>query len=669
MQVANAQTVRPKASNYVMPTDVQAVGGGEAAKSTFYILDDTIGEANIGAGRSDNYDLQAGYRQTSDNAYIAMNCDDSADMGTISFSGQANGSATCTVTTDADAGYSLSWRAGTNNTNGLVGHWKMDETTGTTAYDSSGNQNDATHQNTPTISTDIASNYFSTRSLEFNGTDEYVSASNFNHSTGGPVTVSFWNYVTTAEVQVSSAFDVGGDDSQRFQSHAPWSDNTLYWDYGGILSNGRITADYTAYRNKWTHITLVSAGNGGNFKAIYLDGKLVSSSATSDGPDIPLSGLTIGRSDLTTPAYHEGNIDDFRIYDRVLSYPEIQTLASKAPPGALTLSGSQVTHISPFGMPFTGGLVGHWKMDEIPGGGVAADSSGYANDGTPTGATGTNNKPQPSTAVPSGANHITSRSMDFDGTDDQVDVGNGAALQITGNAMTMSAWINADAWPAASDYPAIISKVNGVSPYGGYQINLDADAGNKFACAMAINSTWRVRLTTSTYSPGTWYNVVCVYDGATLTAYVNGVADGSSPYTGAVRNVSANMLIGKNAGGSDYINGRIDDVRIYNRALTTAEVAALYGTPQTWAVANTDARWGARLSSTSTDTDAKWGTDNSSDTWLNVGEGSYPLVARTSRTSVSGSTQVIQVRSEIGATKIQAPGVYKAAIVLTAAAL
>ncbi len=112
---AHAQTTRPKASNYWIPTDVQAVGGGEAAKSTFYILDDTIGEANIGPNRSDNYDLNAGYRQTADNAYISLDCDDVSSLGTLVQNGQATGSASCTVITDADAGYSLTWVVATGS--------------------------------------------------------------------------------------------------------------------------------------------------------------------------------------------------------------------------------------------------------------------------------------------------------------------------------------------------------------------------------------------------------------------------------------------------------------------------------------------------------------------------------------------------------------------------
>jgi hypothetical protein len=122
VQVANAQTVRPESTNYWMPSDVQPVGGGEAAKSTYYILDDTIGEANIGPNRSDNFDLNAGYRQTVNDAFLSLDCTDLVNIGTLTISGQKTGNISCTVITDADAGYSLSWRVATGSGGTATGY-------------------------------------------------------------------------------------------------------------------------------------------------------------------------------------------------------------------------------------------------------------------------------------------------------------------------------------------------------------------------------------------------------------------------------------------------------------------------------------------------------------------------------------------------------------------
>src|SRR4051794_38718204 len=77
-----AQQIRPQSTNYVIPTDVQPVGGGEKAHSTNYTLDDTIGEANIGLSRSGNYALNAGYRQVEATS-LSMNCTPAVNLGTV----------------------------------------------------------------------------------------------------------------------------------------------------------------------------------------------------------------------------------------------------------------------------------------------------------------------------------------------------------------------------------------------------------------------------------------------------------------------------------------------------------------------------------------------------------------------------------------------------------
>ena len=133
--------------------------------------------------------------------------------------------------------------------------------------------------------------------------------------------------VTTAQVVDSSAFNVGATEApNRFHTHAPWSDKRIYWDYGDFAA-GRIDTDYTAYLDKWTHVVLVSAGNGGAYKAIWLDGVEVATSNTSDGPDIALSGLDIGG---WASLGHPGLVDDFRIYDYVLTPAQITALATPA---------------------------------------------------------------------------------------------------------------------------------------------------------------------------------------------------------------------------------------------------------------------------------------------------------------------------------------------------
>lgn len=91
--------------------------------------------------------------------------------------------------------------------------------------------------------------------------------------------------------------------------------------------------------------------------------------------------------------------------------------------------------------------------------------------------------------------------------------------------------------------------------------------------------------------------------------------------------------------------------------------------PDTWSVAATDSEWGSRVRSSSTDTAAEWGTDNSTDKWLNVATSSRTIVTRSSRTTVAGSSEILQFRAEIGSSKIQPNGTYTVTVTLTATSL
>lgn len=100
----------PQSNTYRIPSDVQAVGGGDDAKSNNYMLIDTIGEPNIGDSESNNYGLNAGYRQTLE-TFISISGPATINLGTVTGTGQRTASGTFVVITDAPAGYSLAWQA------------------------------------------------------------------------------------------------------------------------------------------------------------------------------------------------------------------------------------------------------------------------------------------------------------------------------------------------------------------------------------------------------------------------------------------------------------------------------------------------------------------------------------------------------------------------------
>jgi hypothetical protein len=205
---------------------------------------------------------------------------------------------------------------------GLAGHWTFDDVAGGITKDASGRGLDGQIKGSPKpVPGKIGG------ALEFDGSSDWVEVSAFAWPSGGPVTVAFWNFVGPGDVKKACAFGVGGDDRNRLMAHGPWEDRKLYWDYGNLHAKGRVTFDYSGCLGKWTHVALVSEGNGGKFKGIYIDGALVASAKECEGSTVPLQGLKIGR----WFDGHKGRIDDFRIYTRVLDPAEIKRLSLGAP--------------------------------------------------------------------------------------------------------------------------------------------------------------------------------------------------------------------------------------------------------------------------------------------------------------------------------------------------
>jgi prepilin-type N-terminal cleavage/methylation domain-containing protein len=205
-------------------------------------------------------------------------------------------------------------------------------------------------------------------------------------------------------------------------------------------------------------------------------------------------------------------------------------------------------------------LVGWWNFSEGTGT-VAYDYSGNNATGSWSGnATGTNGHYSPGKIGPwAGA---------FDGSTDQINVGNPASLNGF-TSFTISEWIN------ANNSLATVASINRRSGSNGLGLNF----GSWGAC-----STGKVNITeggntglcgNTTLSLNTWYYIAAVMNGSNVTIYVNGQPDasGTDSWTWTTGN---NIFIGDEAGVTHVFPGLIDDVRIYNRALTATQIQAMY---------------------------------------------------------------------------------------------
>ena len=211
------------------------------------------------------------------------------------------------------------------------------------------------------------------------------------------------------------------------------------------------------------------------------------------------------------------------------------------------------------------GLVAAYNFNEGSGATVA-DASGNGLTGTIQGATWT-----------TGGRY--GNALSFNGADSYVDLGNPTLLRITGS-FTLSAWIKAAANPPNDGQ--IIAKSDTAS---GWQLKTTPDTGpHTFGARItgAVNSPTR-RYSTTVRSLNVWYHVAGVYDATagTFDLYVNGVRDNGT-LVGTIPSSQINSLVNVNIGrrtGGTYFNGIIDEVRIYNRALTQAQIQSDMNTP------------------------------------------------------------------------------------------
>ncbi|MEO8427268.1 MAG: LamG-like jellyroll fold domain-containing protein [Verrucomicrobiota bacterium] len=223
--------------------------------------------------------------------------------------------------------------------------------------------------------------------------------------------------------------------------------------------------------------------------------------------------------------------------------------------GATTLANSVTmdanhTMTAVYIPPTGSGLVGYWKLDDAFGT-TATDSSGSGNPGT------LNNGPLWTSGK-------TGSALSFDGVDDYVNVNNTSSLN-PGTQLTLSAWIKPTSTSTSGE---IISKENNVNNQ--YYLRLQGGGKIRFTVAGAtLNGT-------TTLSPNTWNLITGTYDGSSMNLYINGFLDATSPATLSMADNGLNVRLGARQYATPVVfHGLIDDVRIYNRALSLAEVQTL----------------------------------------------------------------------------------------------
>jgi hypothetical protein len=191
------------------------------------------------------------------------------------------------------------------------------------------------------------------------------------------------------------------------------------------------------------------------------------------------------------------------------------------------------------------GLVGWWPFN-----GNANDESGIGNNGVVNGAS----------LVPD-RNNLLNCAYNFDGINDFIEI-NGINYGTSGSN-TISVWVNlATSFPGG--FPQHYIFDNGTT-IGGNYFNLDIDE-IQFGCSSISNSI----------NVGEWHHYITVKNGSQFQVYLDGVYIGNQDNCNANFLNNAPLLIGTSNINTESTNGKIDDIGIWNRALTEQEILALY---------------------------------------------------------------------------------------------
>ena len=372
--------------------------------------------------------------------------------------------------------------------------------------------------------------------------------------------------------------------------------------------------------NTWTY--LATTYDGSTIK-LYVNGVQVSSVAMTGTIKTSLSPLQIG-GDTISGQNFKGLIDEVRVYSRSLTQAEIQSdMAAAGDLTDPTLSGVSTSNLTAHGVTVawtsdeaadtqvdygtstsygststlngtlaTGhsvnliglaanttyhyrvrsrdavgnlavssdftftttvgavGLVAEYTFNEGAGSTVL-DTSGNSNLGTIVGATWT-------TAGKYG------NALSFNGTSNRVDILDSSSLHLT-SAMTLAAWVNPTSLSSAWQDVIYKGNVN-------YFLMASSDNGGSPVGGGTFGSTIKGSFGTAALAANTWTYLATTYDGSFIKLYVNGVQVSSVAMTGPIKTSLNPLQIGGDTVNGQNFKGLIDEVRVYNRSLTQAEI-------------------------------------------------------------------------------------------------
>ena len=447
------------------------------------------------------------------------------------------------------------------NSLNLIGYWTLDGTdinwTANTTIDRSTGGNAGTLVNMSTTTSPVIGQ--SGQGLYFDGSNDTITAGDIAaFDTATSLTGCAWvkhNTLTTDDV-IMAKNNSATDGVQFFRDDvAAVSARTDTYTISVFDSADTDSASLEGATNAsvagvWKHVCFTFSAGSATGLRLYVNGVEDANSPVSVSSVGAINGganvFRIGTlSDGTTSPF-DGSLDDVRVYTRVLTAGEINALYQM---GGAKFAAPTNKIIS--------GLVGYWTLD----GANINWTTNKATDKSTTGNTGTITNMSTTSSPVIGK---IKQGLKFDGVNDFISLGTDSVVT---NTVTVCAWMQTT---TLNTLQYIVS--NGSFAFG-------IDSSNSRILATSDDTSTTVVSATNSITAQDWYHVCAVRQSSgTGSIYINGAQSGSSGSTGTPVDGGISLGIGdRGSNGSEApFKGLIDDVRIYNRALSTGEIQEIY---------------------------------------------------------------------------------------------
>jgi hypothetical protein len=440
-----------------------------------------------------------------------------------------------------------------------VAEWKLDERTGTTANDTSGNDftgtlNGATSWKVGKVGPAV--NFT-------NATGDYINVADnasLDFGASSDFTLEAWVYRTGAVEQDAIIGKKNSEDScssdPGYSFYITTAGLAKAWGCDSSNNSYNVESTTTLSNNTWYHIAFVWDDDSTTNTAMYINGKKdtgsTSGTLTSVGDLTNALALRIG-SESDGGKNMNGSLDHIVIYNYARSPSQVAWDYNKGAPLA-------------------------WlKFDECNGT-TAYDATGNGFNGTITiaasgtyTAAGTCSSGTSTQAWNGGTTGKFNSALGFDGTDDYVNLGN--VFKFT-SSFSVAAWYYRT--DTAANY--VVNKLGGS---GARDWSLWNDSGSPVFTVATASNTTIARYADRGDSLNQWYHYVGVYNASaqTLDFYLNGILSNSTASLTVPTSLfssNENVRIGSRESNSSFTNGLIDDVRVYGYPLTANQIETIY---------------------------------------------------------------------------------------------